>query len=92
MADFKTKIDNLNSRISECDERMKKALLQKKEYERQLKELREQEIVNAVKNNGIDIETLNDDLALIKFLKENNLSKEDILEMFTSDGGKNESN
>lgn len=87
MADIKKKLEALKSRISECDEKMKKILLQKKEYERQLKELNEQEIVNAVKNNGIDdISTLNDDLALIKLLRENNLSKDDLLELIAPDG------
>ncbi len=81
MADFKQKIEYIDTRINEIDEKMKKLLLQKKDYERQKKELQEQEILNAVKSSGITIETVSDDLALIRLLKENNFTKEDILEL-----------
>ena len=69
MADVGKKINVLTSRISEIDDKMKKLAQQKKEFEKQLKELNEQEIVKAVKDNGIDVATLNDDLALIKLLR-----------------------
>ena len=83
MADVGKKIDALKARISEIDEKMKKLAQQKKEFEKQLKELNEQEIIKAVKDNGIDVATLNDDLALIKLLRENNLSKEDLLDLIS---------
>lgn len=83
MADVGKKIDALKARISEIDEKMKKLAQQKKEFEKQLKELNEQEIVKAVKDNDIDVATLNDDLALIKLLRENNLSKEDLLDLIS---------
>ena len=83
MADVGKKINVLTSRISEIDDKMKKLAQQKKEFEKQLKELNEQEIVKAVKDNGIDVATLNDDLALIKLLRENNLSKEDLLDLIS---------
>lgn len=81
MADFKQKIEYIDTRINEIDEKMKKLLMQKKDYERQKKELQEQEILTAVKNNGITVETVNDDLALIRLLKASNLTKEDIMEL-----------
>lgn len=83
MADVGKKIDALTARISEIDDKMKKLAQQKKEFEKQLRELNEQEIVKAVKDNGIDVATLNDDLALIKLLRENNLSKEDLLDLIS---------
>lgn len=83
MADVGKKIDALKARISEIDEKMKKLAQQKKEFEKQLKELNEQEIVKAVKDNDIDVATLNDDLALVKLLRENNFSKEDLLDLIS---------
>ena len=83
MADVGKKIDALKARISEIDDKIKKLAQQKKEFEKQLRELNEQEIVKAVKDNGIDVATLNDDLALIKLLRENNLSKEDLLDLIS---------
>ena len=83
MADVGKKIDALTARISEIDDKIKKLAQQKKEFEKQLRELNEQEIVKAVKDNGIDVATLNDDLALIKLLRENNLSKEDLLDLIS---------
>lgn len=81
MADIKQKIEALKTRISGIDERMKQLLLQKKDLERQIREIEEQEILSVVRSNGADIETLNSDLALAKLLRENNLTREDILEL-----------
>lgn len=85
MADIKQKIESINSRISDCDEKMKKILLQKKDFERQKKELQEQEIISAVKSNKIDIDTLRDDLAFVRLLQEHNFDKDDILSLISSD-------
>lgn len=78
---IKQKSEAIDARISDIDEKMKKLLLQKKDLEKQKKELEEQEILSVVRNNGATAETLNDDLALAKLLRENNLTKEDILEL-----------
>lgn len=83
MADVGKKIDALTARISEIDNKMKKLAQQKRDLEKQLKELNEQEIIKAVKDNGIDVATLNDDLALVKLLRENNFSKEDLLDLIS---------
>ena len=83
MADVGKKINVLTSRISEIDDKMKKLAQQKKELEKQLRELNEQEIIKAVKDNDIDVATLNDDLALVKLLRENNFSKEDLLDLIS---------
>lgn len=89
MADTQKKIQRLNERISECDEKMKQVLAQKKEYERMRNELQEQEIINAVKSNGISIENLNDGLALIKLFQEHNFSKNDIMELLSTNSSTN---
>lgn len=83
MADVGKKIDALTARISEIDDKMKKLAQQKRDFEKQLRELNEQEIIKAVKDNGIDVATLNDDLALVKLLRENNFSKEDLLDLIS---------
>ena len=83
MADVGKKIDALTARISEIDDKMKKLAQQKKELEKQLRELNEQEIIKAVKDNDIDVANLNDDLALVKLLRENNFSKEDLLDLIS---------
>ena len=83
MADVGKKIDVLKARISEIDDKMKKLAQQKRDYKKQLRELNEQEIIKAVKDNGIDVATLNDDLALVKLLRENNFSKEDLLDLIS---------
>ncbi len=83
MADVGKKIDVLTARISEIDDKMKKLAQQRREFEKQLRELNEQEIIKAVKDNGIEVATLNDDLALVKLLRENNFSKEDLLDLIS---------
>lgn len=84
MADTQKKIQRLNERIAECDDKMKKILAQKRDYERIRNELQEQEIINTVKSNGISVENLNDSLALIKLFQEHNFSKNDIMELLSS--------
>lgn len=77
----KQKADQITKRIAAIDEKMKQLLLQKKELEKQLRDMEEQEILSVVRNNGVNIETLNSDLALARLLRENNLTREDILEL-----------
>lgn len=81
MSDIKKKISSIDKKISVIDEKMKTLLMQKKSLLQQKKEITEQEILDVVKNNGASAETLSSDLALVKILKENNLTKEDILEL-----------
>lgn len=77
----KERIDMINARINGIDEKMKQLLLQKKDCEKQIKDIEEQEILKAVRGSGAKLDTLNDDLALVKILRENNLTKQDILEL-----------
>lgn len=93
MPDTKQKIEAIKVRISGIDEKMKQLLLQKKDLEKQMKEIEENEILSVVRSNGATFETLSDDLALAKILRENNLTPQDILELLspTKNGGiKNE--
>lgn len=83
MTDSNQKVEMLKKRVNIIDEKMKNLLVQKKEIEKQIKDIQEQEILNAVRESGTEIETLTDDLALAKILRENNLTKNDILELIT---------
>ena len=73
----------LRARIDSIDEKMKNLAIQKKECERQIREIEENDILSIVRENNVDIDTLGDDLALIKILKEANITKNDILELVT---------
>lgn len=78
------KIEQLKSRIAEIDEKMKKLAMQKKDCERQIREYEEQHILSVVKTNGASIETIDSDFALVRLLKENNLTAQDIMELLGS--------
>lgn len=79
--EVKQKIEQLQSRIAEIDEKMKKLAMQKKDCEKQIKEYEEQHILSVVKTNGASIETIDSDFALVRLLKENNLTAQDIMEL-----------
>ena len=83
MTNSKQKISMLRARIDSIDEKMKNLAIQKKECERQIREIEENDILSIVRENNVDIDTLGDDLALIKILKEANITKNDILELVT---------
>lgn len=90
MAEIQQKINAIQAKIKAIDEKMKSLLVQKKELERQAKEIEENEILSIVRTNGANVQTLNDDLALAKILRENNLTKQDIMELVspnTKNGG-----
>ena len=83
-----SKIENLKRKISAIDEKMKSLLLQKKDYERQVKEIEQDEFMSIIYQNGYTISTLKNDLQLAKLLKENDISQDDILELIG--GNKND--
>lgn len=89
MPDTQQKIDVLKAKINAIDEKMKTLLLQKKDLERQIKDIEEQEILNVVRINGANIMTLSDDLALAKILRDNNITQKDIFELISLDNNKN---
>ncbi len=81
MSDIKNKISSIDRKVAAIDEKMKQLMLQKKDLLGQKKELEEQEILDVVRSNGASAESLSGDLELVKLLKDNNLTKEDILEL-----------
>ncbi len=81
MSDIKSKLSSIDRKIAVIDEKMKQLMLQKKDLLQQKKELEEQEILDVVRSNGASAESLNSDLELVRLLKDNNLTKEDILEL-----------
>lgn len=83
MTNSKQKISMLRARIKNIDEKMKNLVVQKKECERQIREIEENDILSIIRENNVDIDTLGDDLAFIKVLKEANITKNDILELVT---------
>ncbi|MCQ4021744.1 MULTISPECIES: hypothetical protein [unclassified Ruminococcus] len=89
-ANNNAKIDSLKRKIKAIDEKMKSLLVQKKDCERQLKEIEQEEFMSIINENGYTISTLRDDLKLAKLLKENDITQDDVLELVG--GIKNESN
>ncbi|MGN1112440.1 MAG: hypothetical protein ACI4RP_04475 [Acutalibacteraceae bacterium] len=85
-----SKIDSLKRKIEAIDEKMKSLLVQKKDCERQLKEIEQEEFMSIIHENGYTISTLRDDLKLAKLLKENDITQDDVLELVG--GIKNETN
>lgn len=81
MSNIKNKISSIDKKVAVIDEKMKQLMLQKKDLLQQKKELEEQEILDVVRSNGASAESLNSDLELVRLLKDNNLTKEDILEL-----------
>lgn len=84
----KTKIENLTRKVEQIDEKMKSLLAQKKDCERQIKNLEQEEFMFIIQSNGCTIATLSDDLKLAKLLKENDITQKDILELIG--GSKND--
>lgn len=83
MSNIKDKLSSIDKKINSIDEKMKQLMLQKKELMQQRKDIEEQEILSVVRSNGSSLDTIDNDMALIRLLKENNLTKEDILELVT---------
>lgn len=81
MSDIKNKVLSIDKKVAAIDDKMKQLMLQKKEILQQKKELEEQEILDVVRNNGASASSVNNALELVKLLKDNNLTKDDILEL-----------
>lgn len=61
----------------------------KKSLEKQISELEEKEFMTIIKANNCTVSTLNEDLKIIKLLKENNLTEQDIIDIIRELGGSN---
>lgn len=60
-----------------------------KSLEKQISELEEKEFMTIIKANNCTVSTLNEDLKIIKLLKENNLTEQDIIDIIRELGGSN---
>ena len=54
-----------------------------------ISELEEKEFMTIIKANNCTVSTLNEDLKIIKLLKENNLTEQDIIDIIRELGGSN---
>lgn len=64
-------------------------IAKKKSLEKQISELEEKEFMTIIKANNCTVSTLNEDLKIIKLLKENNLTEQDIIDIIRELGGSN---
>lgn len=89
MTDNQQKIQMLKTKVDSINQKLKNLSVQKKECEKQIKELEEQDFLNIIRDNGCTVPTLRDDLTLARILRDNNLTQNDVLELLNlnSDGG-----
>lgn len=88
-----TKIDNLKNKSEVLDSKIKKLQQQKRKIDKEIKEFEQQVYMNIIDDNHYTIPTLQDDLQLIKILKDNNITtQQDVLDMLSIVGGNDDEN
>jgi len=75
------KIEKLKDKIIELDEKMKEIALMKKDYQKQIAELEDEELFMFVKSLNMSVDTLSNDLAMGRLVRDYGLSKSDITEL-----------
>lgn len=91
MAYNQQKIDINKAKLESLNKKIKALTIQKKELEKQIKDMEDREFISIVRQNGCTVPTLTDDLALAHILRQNNLSQKDVIELINDLGGqKNE--
>lgn len=83
------KLDTLRQSLSALTEKINSLIAKKKSLEKQISELEEKEFMTIIKANNCTVSTLNEDLKIIKLLKENNLTEQDIIDIIRELGGSN---
>ena len=84
------KLDTLRQSLNALTEKINSLIAKKKSLEKQISELEEKEFMTIIKaNNCKRVSTLNEDLKIIKLLKENNLTEQDIIDIIRELGGSN---
>ena len=73
------KLDTLRQSLNALTEKINSLIAKKKSLEKQISELEEKEFMTIIKANNCTVSTLNEDLKIIKLLKENNLTEQDII-------------
>ncbi len=89
MADNQERLNSLQKKKSALDKKIETFSSQRKKIEKQINDIEEREYMNIIKENECTIPTLKDDLALIRFIKESNLSHNDVIELIRDLGGQN---
>lgn len=83
------KLDTLRQSLTALTEKINSLIAKKKSLEKQISELEEKEFMTIIKANNCTVSTLNEDLKIIKLLKENNLTEQDIIDIIRELGGSN---
>lgn len=83
------KLDTLRQSLKALTEKINSLIAKKKSLEKQISELEEKEFMTIIKANNCTVSTLNEDLKIIKLLKENNLTEQDIIDIIRELGGSN---
>lgn len=83
------KLDTLRQSLNVLTEKINSLIAKKKSLEKQISELEEKEFMTIIKANNCTVSTLNEDLKIIKLLKENNLTEQDIIDIIRELGGSN---
>lgn len=83
------KLDSLRQSLNALTEKINLLIAKKKSLEKQISELEEKEFMTIIKANNCTVSTLNEDLKMIKLLKENNLTEQDIIDIIRELGGSN---
>ncbi len=83
------KLDTLRQSLNALTEKINSLIAKKKSLEKQISELEEKEFMTIIKANNCTVSTLNEDLKIIKLLKENNLTEQDIIDIIRELGGSN---
>lgn len=83
------KLDTLRQSLNALTEKINSLIAKKKFLEKQISELEEKEFMTIIKANNCTVSTLNEDLKIIKLLKENNLTEQDIIDIIRELGGSN---
>lgn len=83
------KLDSLKATLDSLNEKINSLMAKKRTVEKQIKDTEEKEFMQIIRNNNYTVVDLSNDIKLIKVIKENNLSQQDLLEFL---GGSNHEN
>lgn len=84
------KLDTLRQNLNALTEKINSLIAKKKTLEKQISDIEEKEFMTIIKANNCTVSTLNEDLKMIKLLKENNLTEQDIIDIIRELGGTND--
>lgn len=80
-ANIEKKIGRIKERISEIDKRIKELEAAKRDFEKQISELQNEEMMYYVRNSNLTIEEIADALEFGRLMKQSGTSKEDVADL-----------